>query len=104
MSAANSFNYLFLKRFAGLLHVFLPLSRLSLNVHQQYQEPLYTHPLILILLILVNEVGLQVVIYFVGLIPAQYYHQLGVRPDQRDFAKFRWLVLRSFGLVIVNAA
>ncbi|CAF2404028.1 unnamed protein product [Rotaria sp. Silwood2] len=102
MSTTNSFNYLFLKRFAHLLHVFVPFSRLSLNVHN-HNERIYTHPLILLLLILINEVGLQFVIYLVGLLPSQFYVELSKTPDKRDFAIFRWLVIRSFGYVTLNA-
>ena len=102
MVEKNSLNYLFLKRFTRLLHVFLPLSRLSLNVHQP-NERIYSHPLVLILLILINEGGLQFVIYYVGLLPKQYYDQLGKSPDKRDIPAFRLLVLRSFGLIISNA-
>jgi len=102
MSTKNSFNYLFLKRFARLLHVFLPLSRLSLNVHSD-NERIYSHPLILVLLILINEIALQFVIYFVGLLSSEYFVQLGKSPGERDFVAFRWLVLRSFALVTLNA-
>jgi ABC-type uncharacterized transport system fused permease/ATPase subunit len=102
MSEKNSLNYLFLKRFVRLLHVFLPLSRLSLNVHHP-NERIYSHPLILILLTLINESGLQFVIYYVGLLPKQYYDQLGKAPDKRDFPAFRWLIVRSFALIALNA-
>jgi ABC-type uncharacterized transport system fused permease/ATPase subunit len=102
MSEKNSLNYLFLKRFIRLLHVFLPLSRLSLNIHH-FNERIYSHPLILILLTLINEGGLQFVIYYVGLLPKQYYDQLGKSPDKRDFHAFRLLIVRSFGLIILNA-
>ena len=99
MSEKNSLNYLFLKRFAQLLHVFLPLSRLSLNVH----ESIYLHPLILILLILINEVGLQFVIYYVGLLPSAFYTELSRPPDQRNFQFVKWLIIRSFAFVALNA-
>ncbi|CAF1297455.1 unnamed protein product [Rotaria sordida] len=102
MSTTNSFNYLFLKRLVHLFHVFLPFSRLSLNVYN-HNEPIYTHPLILILLILINEIGLQFIIYLVGLLPSQYYVELSKTPDKRDFVIFRWLVIRSFGYVALNA-
>ena len=102
MSTQNSFNYLFLKRFANLIHIFLPFSRLSLNVHNHY-ERIYSHPLVLILLILINEVGLQFVIYFVGLLPSEFYDQLTKPAEQRDMSLFRWLVLRSFAFVALNA-
>jgi len=102
MSEKNSFNYVFLKRFAHLLHVFLPFSRLSLNVHNQ-NERFYSHPLFLILLVLANEVGLQFVIYYVLLLPSAYYRALGKPTDQRDFSAVRWLVLRSFALVALDA-
>ncbi|CAF0842871.1 unnamed protein product [Adineta ricciae] len=100
MSGRNSFNYLFAKRIAHLLHIFLPLSRLSLN---SYKEGIYAHPLVLIFLLLANEIGLQFVIYFVGLLPSQFYVELIKAPDQRNFSLFRWLVIRAFGLVILNA-
>lgn len=102
MSESNSFNYLFVKRFAHLLHIFLPFSRLSLNVHN-HNEHFYSHPLIFILLIFLNEIGLQFVIYFVGLLPSEYYDALGKSPDQRDFPAFRWLLFLSFALVALNA-
>ncbi|CAF1117364.1 unnamed protein product, partial [Rotaria magnacalcarata] len=88
MSTTNSFNYLCIKRFAHLLHVFVPFSRLSLNVHN-HNERIYTHPLILLLLILINETGLQFVIYLAGLLPSQYYVELIKAPDKRDFSVFR---------------
>ena len=100
MSATNSFNCLFVKRLANLFHVFIPLSRLSLHVQH---ERLYTHPLILVLLILLNEIGLQFVIYFVGLLPARYYDQLGRTSDKRDYPGVRLLLLRSFLLIGLNA-
>lgn len=100
MSGKNSFNYLFIKRIAHLLHIFLPFSRLSSN---SYKEGIYAHPLVLICLLLANEIGLQFVIYFVGLLPSQFYVELSKAPGQRNFPLFRWLVLRSFGLVILNA-
>ena len=100
MSGRNSFNYLFVKRIAHLLHIFVPFSRLSSNSHK---EGIYAHPLVLIFLLLVNEIGLQFVIYFVGLLPSQFYVELSKTPDQRNFSLFRRLVIRSFGLVILNA-
>lgn len=93
MSSTNSLNYLFLKRFIHLLRIFLSFSN----------EYSYSHPLILVLIILINEVGLQVVIYFVFLLPADYYVALGKPPAERDFHAFRLLVIRSFGLVALNA-
>jgi ABC-type uncharacterized transport system fused permease/ATPase subunit len=102
MSSKNSLNYLFLKRFIHLLHIFLPFSRLSLNVYNQ-NERFYSHPLFLILLITINEVGLQFIIYFVGLIPSHFYDELGKSPDKRDFPAFRWLIVRSFAYVALNA-
>lgn len=102
MSTKNSFNYLFLKRFAHLFHVFVPLTRLSLNAHN-YNERIYSHPLILILLILINEAILQYIIYLVGLLPSQYYFELSKPADKRDSVLFRWLVIRSFGYVALNA-
>jgi len=102
MSEKNSLNYVFLKRFAHLLHVFLPFSRLSLNVHNQ-NERFYSHPLFLILLILINEVGLQFVIYYVILLSSEYYGVLGKPVDQRDFSILRWLIIRSFALVALDA-
>ncbi|UJR20946.1 hypothetical protein I4U23_024055 [Adineta vaga] len=102
MSEKNSLNYLFVKRIAHLLHIFLPLSRLSLNDHN-YRERLYTHPLILIFFILCNAIGLQFVIYYVGLLPSEFYVQLSKSPEQRDFPVFHRLVIRAFGFVILNA-
>ena len=102
MSEKNSFNYLFLKRFIKLLHIFIPFSRLSLNVYN-HNERIYSHPLVLILLILINQVALEIVIKYVGYLPSEYYTQLGKSPDQRDFSAFRWLLARSFGLVALNA-
>ncbi|CAF1365325.1 unnamed protein product [Adineta steineri] len=102
MSSKNSFNYLFFKRLGHLFHVFLPISRLSVNVNN-HNERIYSHPLILILLILLNETGLQFIIYYVGLIPSQFYVQLGKSPNERDFKLFRWLVIRAFAFVILNA-
>jgi len=102
MSERNSFNYLFLQRFAELFHVFFPLSRLSLKVYD-YQERIYTHPIILILLILLNESALQFVIYFVGLLPSEFYTSLSKPVDQRDYSAFHWLIVRSFTLVCFNA-
>ncbi|CAF1507052.1 unnamed protein product [Adineta steineri] len=102
MGAENSFNYLFLKRIGRLLRILLPFSRLSLNIHN-YNERIYTHPLILVLLILINEVGLQYVIYVVGLLSSVFLDELTKPVDQRDFPAFRWLVVRSFALVILNA-
>jgi ABC-type uncharacterized transport system fused permease/ATPase subunit len=102
MSTENSLNYLFLKRFAHLLHVFLPLSRLSLNV-PNYNERIYSHPLILVLIILINEGALQFVIYFVGLVSSQFLVELSRSPDKRDFPAVRWLIIRSFALVALNA-
>ncbi|CAF3652243.1 unnamed protein product [Rotaria socialis] len=102
MSTKNGFNYLFLKRFAHLLHVFVPFSRLSLNVHHP-DERIYSHPLIIVLLILINEGILQYIIYIVGLIPSEYYVELSKPLDKRDFTVFRWLIVRSFGFVALNA-
>jgi ABC-type uncharacterized transport system fused permease/ATPase subunit len=102
MNTKNSFNYLFLKRLAHLLYIFVPFSRLSLNV-QNHNERFYSHPLILILLILVNESGLQFVIYYVGLLPSQFYDELTKAPEKRDFPLFRWLVICSFAFVALNA-
>jgi ABC-type uncharacterized transport system fused permease/ATPase subunit len=102
MSEKYSFNYLFLKRFAHLLHIFLPLSRLSLNVYN-HNERIYLHPLVLILLTLINEGALQFVIYYVGLLPSYYYIELVKPPDKRDFSIILWLIIRSFGLVALNA-
>ncbi|CAF1515622.1 unnamed protein product, partial [Adineta steineri] len=75
MGAENSFNYLFLKRIGRLLRILLPFSRLSLNIHN-YNERIYTHPLILVLLILINEIGLQYVIYVVGLLSSVFLDEL----------------------------
>ena len=102
MNTTNSLNYLFLKRFTYLLHVFIPLSRLSLNVYN-YDERVYTHPLVLILLLLLNEVGLQFIIYLVGLLPSKFYVALTQSPNERDLSAFRWLVIRSLGYVALNA-
>ncbi|CAF1502960.1 unnamed protein product [Adineta steineri] len=102
MGAENSFNYLFLKRIGRLLRILLPFSRLSLNIHN-YNERIYTHPLILVLLILINEIGLQYVIYVVGLLSSVFLDELTKPVAQRDFPAFRWLVVRSFALVILNA-
>jgi ABC-type uncharacterized transport system fused permease/ATPase subunit len=102
MSTKNSFNYLFVKRLAHLLHVFLPLSRLSINVHGHH-EHIYSHPLVLVLLILINESALQFVIYYVGLLSSEFLTELSKVPDKRDFVAFRWLTLRAFALVILNA-
>ena len=102
MKTSHGFNYLFCKRFARLLHVFLPLSRLSLNV-QQNREYFFSHPLVLILIILLNEGALQYIIYLVGLLPSKFYTALGKPEGERDFGAFRWLVIRSFIFVIANA-
>ncbi len=102
ISTKNSFNYLFLKRFAYLLHVFLPLSRLPLNVHHD-NERIYSHALILVLLILISEIALQFVIYFVGLLSSEYLVQLGKSSGERDFVAFRWLVIRSFAYLTLKA-
>ncbi|CAF1533875.1 unnamed protein product [Rotaria sp. Silwood1] len=103
MSSTNSFNCLFIKRLANLFRVFLSLSRLSLNGHHHYREQWYFHPLILLLLILINEGTLQFIIYLVGLLPSAFYAELRKPPNQRDHPGFRWLVLRSFVFVILNA-
>lgn len=103
MKARNGLNYAFVKRIARLLHVFLPLSRLSADGHNKHHERIYTHPLVLILFILINEVGLQFVIYFVGLVPSQFYRELGRAPSERNASVFRWLVVRAFCLVTLNA-
>jgi ATP-binding cassette subfamily D (ALD) protein 4 len=102
MSTKNSFNYIFLKRFAHLIHVFLPISRLSLNVHD-YKEGISTHPLFLIFLILINQIGLQFIIYYVGLIPSEFYVELSKSPKERDFPLFLWLVFRALAYAILNA-
>lgn len=102
MGKTNGFNFLFFKRFLRLFHVFVPLSRLSLNV-QQSHERFYAHPLFLILLVLVNEGALQFVISRVLLIPSAFYEQLPKPPAERDSVAFRWLVIRSFGWVVLDA-
>ncbi len=102
MSSTNSLNYLFVKRFVHLVHIFIPFSRLSLNV-ENHKEHFYSHPLILIFFLLINEVGLQFIIYFVGLLPKEFYSQLSKSPDKRDFPAFRWLIIRSFAYVALNA-
>jgi ABC-type uncharacterized transport system fused permease/ATPase subunit len=102
-STINSFNLIFIRRLTQLVHIFLPLSRLSVNVHHNYRERIYLHPLVLILLLLANEGTLQYIIYLVGLVPSSYYSALGKPPNERDFGAFRWLVLRSFSLIIANA-
>ncbi|CAF2550533.1 unnamed protein product [Rotaria sp. Silwood2] len=89
--------------FIHLLHVFLPLSRLSLNVHHHYREQWYSHPLIILLLIFFNEGALQYIIYLVGLLPSAFYIELRKPSNQRDYSVFVWLVLRSFAYVILNA-
>lgn len=100
MSQSNGFNLLFFKRSLRLFHVFLPLSRLSID---QYRESLLLHPLTLVIAGLLNEGALQYIIYLVGLLPSKYYTELGKPVDTRNQSSFRWLVLRSFCLVILNA-
>lgn len=103
METNPGFNYLFCKRFVRLLHVFLPLSRLSVNINDHKREQFYSHPLFLILLLLLNEGALQYVIYLVGLLPSKYLGQFNKPRSQIDFGTFRWLIIRSFLLVILNA-
>lgn len=102
MGENNGFNYLFFKRFLRLFHIFIPLSRLSLNV-QQSHERFYAHPLFLIFLVLANEGALQFVISRVLLIPSGFYDQLPKPSAEHDSVAFRWLVIRSFGWVILDA-
>lgn len=102
MKENHGFNFLFFKRSFRLLHVFIPFSRLSLNVHYE-RERLYSHPLILILLILINEGLLQFVISKVLLIPSEFYEQLPKPTTERDPVVFRWLVIRSFAWVALDA-
>jgi ABC-type uncharacterized transport system fused permease/ATPase subunit len=58
---------------------------------------------VLVLLILINESALQFVIYYVGLLSSEFLTELSKVPDKRDFVAFRWLTLRAFALVILNA-
>lgn len=102
MKENHGFNFLFFKRSFRLLHVFVPLSRLSLNVHQSH-ERFYSHPLFLILLILINEAALQFVISRVLLIPSAFYELLPKPAAERDPVAFRWLVIRSFAWVAFDA-
>ena len=102
MASTNSFNFGFFKRLFHLLHVFLPFSIRSSSV-PDHDERIYSNPSILILLILVNGVGLQFVIYFVGLLPSAYYAELTKEPDQRNLSIVNWLIVRSFFLIILNA-
>ena len=86
MGRTNSFNLEFLKRFFRLFSVFFSTSSNALQTND-YRERFYSHPFILVLLILLTGVALQFVIYFVGLLPSAFYKAL----------------TRSFGLVAINA-
>jgi len=102
MGRTNSFNLEFLKRFFRLFSVFFSTSSNALQTND-YRERFYSHPFILVLLILLTGVALQFVIYFVGLLPSAFYKALTQPADQRDFSAFHWLLFRSFGLVAINA-
>ena len=102
MSSKNSFNFEFLKRFLHLLRIFIPFS-----CHSKYaidhKERFYSHSLVVICLILANEIGLQFVIYLVGQLSGAFTSALSISRDQRNYSAFTWLVIRSFGLVVLNA-
>ncbi|CAF0768720.1 unnamed protein product [Didymodactylos carnosus] len=104
---SHGLNFLFLKRFYNLFHVFIPISRLSLkNIDESSSTSCcscYQHPLLLIFLILANEGLLQYIIYLVGLLPSKFYVQLSASPNNRDLPMFRWLVLQAFIYVCINA-
>ena len=103
MANTKSFNIEFLKRFRHLLSVLFPLPCRSTTVQKPPDERIYLHPTILILIILLNSIVLEFVIYYVGLLPSNYYTSLTSKPEERDMSAFRSLILRSFILVIINA-
>ncbi|CAF1250936.1 unnamed protein product [Adineta ricciae] len=96
MPSENNFNYLFIKRF-------IQLFRAILSNPSDFNGHFYSHPLTLILLITVNQISLQFVIYLVGLLPSEYNFQLGKSPSERNLSEFHWLIIRSFLYVAINA-
>ena len=96
MHSTNSFNYLFLKRFIHLRQILIPLSSNSSHDNHRH-ERFYSHPLFFILLIMLNEILVQFIVYLIRLVPSQFYDEFGKLPDKRDFPAFHWLIIRSFG-------
>lgn len=68
----------------------MAVSRIS-GDHDNIKEPFYYHPLVLVFLMILNEVGLQFAIYFVILLPEQFTDELIKSSDKRDF-EGKWKV------------
>lgn len=96
MVNTKSFNIEFLKKFFRLLTILTRTRNFS-------NERIYSQPFVFIILILLVSIGLEFVIYYVGLLPSEFYVELKKKADERDRSIFRNLVFRSFLLVIIDA-